>query len=889
VVKPWSSHHTGTLAHGICKDQAKIFSSNAAEGPPAQSFSEEHTCTKGTSTHSMSSTIGQDTGSIRKRYSPLSYDDAVVQELKSYIPEDPLDFAPHVGMNDMSLGPDEFGRPPILRAALWGRADLVAELLRCGTDVTEAARSGMTAVHASALPGNSGVRQAIIDHVGPTQCDTEYSMISQKTTDLCNLLTLKGAFHQTISSRCARPFHRAIRRARRYQQHVWEFVNGDSEAVMLSMKQGRLRHHSEDIPVSPDSMEGGRTALHRAACDGSLRKAKFVINCGASIDMLCEIRGWTALQWAVYSGSVPVVSYLLQQGANIDAQCQYNGHTPLHLAVLYNNPKVLRLLLDHKCDLTKQTTAAYRVRRTGGDAAVLVRSGSTVMHYVMVLEDRQHLAAMIIQNLSRGSSSSACPFARDARSRAVEYLMGIQDDTGRTAVEAAVAVPLQLLAAPLQLSRVHSRCTKDAGRGSCQRRRKFDPSFKHLYTGRPCGDIFPKDIHETLLRVASEVEWWDSSTSRDFIECHKMPPPAQCHTSDVADPEQQEEEASQGHSSPTMGVVNDIDSCGRPAILRAALHRRAALVKELLAEGADPTEPSVGLGDTAIRVAVADSSNGTAVLEAILDHVAPSAVDMDFKCVERKREALKELLAVEDRIGIKVSDYRGAVEIQKAINRAYEYMVNICKFVVDDVPRADLMVPDDPQAIPVAADVTDWTGETALFNAVRSGHLWKAEFLLANGGATVDKEVWGMTALHEAVLMRSVDLIRLLLKHGANPNLVAKADGLSCLHAAIVSNGGSEIVRCLLANGADPAVRSEIAYQMTVDGQRYGIPSGSTAMHFAIQLRRRDTATLILEAIGPQPSDRSGAVRDDKSRRVEELMQMANDSGLLPGGLVDVH
>ncbi|KAF4741091.1 hypothetical protein FOZ63_007571, partial [Perkinsus olseni] len=41
-------------------------------------------------------------------------------------------------------------------------------------------------------------------------------------------------------------------------------------------------------------------------------------------------------------------------------------------------------------------------------------------------------------------------------------------------------------------------------------------------------------------------------------------------------------------------LANGIDSDGRPALVRAALWRRSDLVRDLLDQGADPTEPSSG-------------------------------------------------------------------------------------------------------------------------------------------------------------------------------------------------------------------------------------------------------------------------------------------------------
>ncbi|KAF4693651.1 hypothetical protein FOZ60_010325 [Perkinsus olseni] len=324
-------------------------------------------------------------------------------------------------------------------------------------------------------------------------------------------------------------------------------------------------------------------------------------------------------------------------------------------------------------------------------------------------------------------------------------------------------------------------------------------------------------------------------------------------------------------------LANGIDSDGRPALVRAALWRRPDLVRDLLDQGADPTEPSSGVGDTAIRVAV--EGHNEDVLGEIINHVGPSARDLDFHTIERKRIALKELMSVEDKAGRRVSDYPDALAIQMAICRAYEYMLNICEFVVDDVPRPDLMAPKDPRVLPVHVDAVDWSGETALFSAVRRGHLRKAEFLLDHGAA-VDKEVWGRTALHEAVRVGAVGVMKLLLKHGADPNSIAEVDGLSCLHVAMTRGGNSDVIRSLLDHGADPAVRSAKVCNFTIDGVERELPSGSTAMHFAMQLERRDLAALVLDCLGPRPSDVDSTVRDEKSRRWTDLELAASTGNL---------
>ncbi|KAF4665510.1 Ankyrin Repeat Protein [Perkinsus olseni] len=183
-------------------------------------------------------------------------------------PEPPVVAGPvHESMvetvDDMSPGVDDVGRPPVLRAALWGRPDLLAELLNRGADVAQPSPSGATAVHVAAITGDTAVIRAIIEHVGPTHEDVEYSVINRKTRDLAALLDLKDRFGRVVSGRGTRAFHRAIWRAREYGQNVWDFVNGDSEAVMKAVlprsyiERQRMNKQRTSIMVSPDCMQVG--------------------------------------------------------------------------------------------------------------------------------------------------------------------------------------------------------------------------------------------------------------------------------------------------------------------------------------------------------------------------------------------------------------------------------------------------------------------------------------------------------------------------------------------------------------------------------------------------------------------------------------------------------
>ena len=102
--------------------------------------------------------------------------------------------------------------------------------------------------------------------------------------------------------------------------------------------------------------------------------------------------------------------------------------------------------------------------------------------------------------------------------------------------------------------------------------------------------------------------------------------------------------------------------------------------------------------------------------------------------------------------------------------------------------------------------------DSAIFEYARNGSVTDVYHLLNRGrGSAKDCSPTGITLLHVAARTRNLDLLRLLLREGANVN-APDEDGETPLHSAMGMEDNYEIVRVLIESGAD-------LYGRAVDGK----------------------------------------------------------------------
>ncbi len=78
---------------------------------------------------------------------------------------------------------------------------------------------------------------------------------------------------------------------------------------------------------------------------------------------------------------------------------------------------------------------------------------------------------------------------------------------------------------------------------------------------------------------------------------------------------------------------------------------------------------------------------------------------------------------------------------------------------------------------------SDMMGATALYMAVQNNHIEIVKILLDHGADTEIKTYSGVTTLHRAVQDNNIEILKMLLQYGANPNVINNK-GLSALYIA---------------------------------------------------------------------------------------------------------
>ncbi|GAM42358.1 ankyrin repeat domain protein [Talaromyces pinophilus] len=151
----------------------------------------------------------------------------------------------------------------------------------------------------------------------------------------------------------------------------------------------------------------------------------------------------------------------------------------------------------------------------------------------------------------------------------------------------------------------------------------------------------------------------------------------------------------------------------------------------------------------------------------------------------------------------------------------------------------------------VNLDIRDELGRGALHLAAERGNEVVVGLLLGGGVNPVQRDCNKQTALHRAIWGGSKIVVEQMLQSSCGQALVNIQDelGRTALHCA-AERGNQNMVRCLLANGADPDIQCYRGKQ--------------TALHVAISRNSEEVVQVLLQ--GPNGKKSNPGIRDERGR-----------------------
>jgi ankyrin repeat protein len=228
---------------------------------------------------------------------------------------------------------DDDGMTPLNRAALAGKMEIAADLIRRGANINTGDVDNSQPLHCAAISGDTAIAALLLSHGVDINVRDDNGLTPLHFASSYRQLPMVGYLLQNSADV-------NIRTSQGLAPISYAAFSNDLELAELLIEHGADINHS---------MEDGSTPLHNAAYRGAFEVFNYLVERGADINAR-DNEGASILHAALGPNSFDIAKKLLELGLDANTRTDANA-TPLHYLGWHGTVETAELLLEHGADI----------------------------------------------------------------------------------------------------------------------------------------------------------------------------------------------------------------------------------------------------------------------------------------------------------------------------------------------------------------------------------------------------------------------------------------------------------------------------------------------------------------------------------------------------------